>query len=99
MVDSKPSFEWDVAKNRQNLRKHGVDFEEAQQAFFDRFRVIMPDISHSQLEQRYHCFGWVGADIMTVRFTWRDGKIRIFGAAYWRKGRKIYEEENKRKNV
>ena len=29
---------------------------------------------------------------MTVRFTWRDGQIRIFGAGYWRKGRKIYEQ-------
>ena len=31
---------------------------------------------------------------MTVRFTWRDRKIRIFGAGYWRKGKAIYEKAN-----
>jgi hypothetical protein len=31
---------------------------------------------------------------MTVRFTYRAGVIRIFGAGYWRKGKKIYEREN-----
>jgi len=31
---------------------------------------------------------------MTVRFTWRDGRIRIIGAGYWRKGRKVYDETN-----
>jgi hypothetical protein len=31
---------------------------------------------------------------MTVRFTFRDEVIRIFGAGYWRNGRKIYEKEN-----
>ncbi len=32
---------------------------------------------------------------MTVRFTIRDNKIRIFGAGYWREGKKKYEEKNK----
>ena len=32
---------------------------------------------------------------MTVRFTWRDGRIRIFGAGYWRKGKKIYAQQNR----
>jgi hypothetical protein len=31
---------------------------------------------------------------MTVRFAHRGGKIRIFGAAFWRKGKKRYEKEN-----
>jgi hypothetical protein len=31
---------------------------------------------------------------MTVRFTYRKGRIRIFGAGYWRKGKKIYEQQN-----
>jgi hypothetical protein len=31
---------------------------------------------------------------VTVRFTYREGVIRIYGAGYWRKGRKIYEEAN-----
>ena len=32
--------------------------------------------------------------IITVRFTYREGKVRIFGAGYWRKGRKRYEQQN-----
>jgi hypothetical protein len=36
-------------------------------------------------------FGSVG----TVRFSYRSNKIRIIGAGYWRKGKKIYEKENK----
>ncbi|EAZ93046.1 hypothetical protein CY0110_03219 [Crocosphaera chwakensis CCY0110] len=29
-----------------------------------------------------------------MRFTYRNGKIRIFGTGYWRKGRKFYEQRN-----
>ncbi|MDJ0766280.1 MAG: BrnT family toxin [Myxococcota bacterium] len=90
----KASFEWDDDKNRENVGKHGITFEEAQLAFFDPKRLIYEDITHSIDEQRYFCFGRVGKDIMTVRFTYRDEKIRIFGAGHWRKGRKIYGEIN-----
>jgi hypothetical protein len=48
----------------------------------------------SRDEQRFYCFGRVGDGILTVRFTWRRRVIRIFGAGYWRKGRRIYEQEN-----
>ena len=92
------SFEWDESKNLENQEKHGVSFELAQYAFADQNRVIAEDISHSQNEKRYYCFGKVGEGIITVRFTYRDGKIRIIGAGYWRKGRKIYGNENKEKN-
>ena len=57
--------------------------------------MIAEDISHSKTEKRYYCFGKVGGDIMTVRFSYREGVIRIIGAGYWRKGKKIYEKENK----
>jgi uncharacterized DUF497 family protein len=93
-MTGEPSFEWDAAKDRTNRVKHGVGFVEAQQAFFDPDRVIAEDLDHSRVEQRYFCFGRVGEGIMTVRFTWRDGRIRIFGAGYWRKGKAIYEQEN-----
>jgi uncharacterized DUF497 family protein len=87
-------FEWDAAKDRANQAKHGVGFELAQQAFLDRLRVIAEDIDHSGNEPRYFCFGRVEGVVMTVRFTWRGGRIRIFGAGYWRKGKAIYEEAN-----
>ncbi|MBI3596856.1 MAG: BrnT family toxin, partial [Nitrospirae bacterium] len=67
----------------------------AQYAFLDPRRVIAEDRSHSQEEKRFYCIGRVGEGIMTVRFTYRGNIIRIYGAGYWRKGRKIYEEKNK----
>ena len=39
-------------------------------------------------------FGKVKGGVMTVRFTFREGRIRIIGAGYWRKGKKIYDKEN-----
>lgn len=88
-------FEWDPHKDRDNQHKHGVAFHEAQHAFADPQRVIARDLAHStRVESRYYCFGRVGPDIMTVRFTCRQGIIRVFGAGYWRKGKQIYEKEN-----
>ena len=93
---SGPSFEWDEVKNLENLRKHGVSFYDAQHAFLDTKRVIAEDLNHSEEEQRYYCFGLNrdGTGILTVRFTYRNGHIRIFGAGYWRKGKKVYEQAN-----
>lgn len=89
-----PSFEWDESKNALNYEKHGVSFYEAQEAFFDPGRLIAEDLDHSRDEKRYFCFGKVGEGIMTVRFTHRNDVIRIIGAGYWRKGRKVYEQKN-----
>ncbi len=94
----KAKFEWDEIKNQENQKKHHVSFEHAQFAFADPRRVIAEDVTHSQNEQRYYCFGKVGEGVITVRFTYRGNKIRIIGAGYWRKGRKIYGNKNKEKN-
>jgi len=89
-----PSFEWDPVKNQTNPQKHGVSFDLAQFAFADPNRVILEDVEHREHEKRYFCLGKVAEGTLTVRFTVRDKTIRIFGAGYWRKGRKIYEEQN-----
>ncbi|HXC39711.1 MAG TPA: BrnT family toxin [Burkholderiales bacterium] len=91
---AKTDFEWDPRKDQENLEKHGVPFAQAQLAFLDPTRVIAHDKGHSSNESRYFCFGRVGRGILTVRFTYRGGVIRIFGAGYWRKGRQIYERKN-----
>ena len=89
-------FEWDETKNLENQQKHRVSFYEAQHAFFDKYRVIAEDLTHGQDEKRYFCFGLdqEKMGILTVRFTYRNGRIRIIGAGYWRKGKKIYEQAN-----
>ena len=79
-----------------NQEKHNISFHVAQYAFADPNRIIAEDLDHStEKEKRYFCFGEVDGEVVTVRFTWRENRIRIFGAGYWRKGKKIYEEENK----
>ena len=88
-------FEWDQKKDKLNRRKHGVSFAAAQFAFLDPKRVIVKDLKHSKKEQRFFCIGRVGEGIMTVRFTYRADVIRIIGAGYWRKGKLLYEKENK----
>jgi uncharacterized DUF497 family protein len=92
---SKTRFEWDEEKDRENQSRHKVSFSLAQHAFLDPHRVIVEDVEHSAEEKRFYCIGRVGEGIMTVRFTYRENVIRIYGAGYWRKGRKIYEEKNK----
>jgi len=67
----------------------------AQFAFADPDRVLAEDRSHSGGEKRHYCFGRVEGGVLTVRFTYRGDVIRIFGAGYWRKGKQIYERENK----
>ena len=87
-------FEWDESKDSENQAKHGVSFAAAQHAFADPKRVIAEDLGHSGTERRFYCFGRVGAGLLTVRFTYRQHRIRIIGAGYWRKGRAIYEAQN-----
>jgi len=94
-MTKRSDFEWDSAKDLINQQKHGVSFALAQLAFLDHQRIILEDLGHSSDENRYYCLGKVTDGILTVRFTFRKSKIRIIGAGYWRKGKKIYERENK----
>ena len=92
---TKTRIEWDPDKDATNQEKHGVSFQLAQYAFADSRRVIAKDVTHSRSEDRFYCFGEVEGGIMTVRFTYRASVIRIIGAGYWRKGKAVYEHENK----
>ena len=88
-------FEWGDNKNLENIAKHGLSFYEAQDAFFDNKRVILQDKKHSSVEKRYFCIGKTeDGGIATVRSTIRNGHIRIIGAGYWRKGKKLYDKQN-----
>ena len=87
-------FDWDPKKDKANQKKHGVSFALAQLAFLDLHRIILKDLEHSEEENRFYCLGKITDGILTVRFTYRKNKIRIIGAGYWRKGKKIYESEN-----
>lgn len=74
------SFIWDFEKELFNIYKHGVDFITASKVFKDHKRKIYVDSKHSKKEKRFFCVGKVEDKILTVRFTYRSGKIRIIGA-------------------
>lgn len=94
-MNAASNFEWDDDKDQENRKKHGVPLMIAQYAFADPNRIILEDVTHSsETEARYFCIGKIGEGILTVRFTYRDKRIRIFGAGYWRKGKQIYEQQN-----
>lgn len=93
-------FIWNEEKNKANQAEKFVSFEEAKDAFFDPDRCIFPDKAHStKAEKRYFCIGEIERGIVTVRFTYRGNKIRIYGAGFWREGYRKYMEykELKRK--
>ena len=93
---SATGFDWDESKNLANQEKHGVSFYQAQHAFPDEHRVIAKDVTHSHEEERFYCFGRnkEHTGVLTVRFTYRNQRIRIIGAGYWRGGKKVYEKAN-----
>lgn len=88
---------WNTYKEKANVLKHGVDFTQASHAFADPDIRIVTDIRHSLDEVRYFCIGLVDGKVLTVRFMYRDGTIRIFGAGYWRKGKDLYEKKKERR--
>lgn len=88
-------FEWDEKKQIANVAKHGVDFSLAEEAFLDPRRVVAVDEGHSEKEPRLFCIGRVSrGGILMVRFTRRGNRVRILGAGYWRKGKKLDEKTN-----
>ena len=87
-------FEWDTAKAKANVRKHGVSFDEAGSAFLDQLALSGPDPDHSMGEPRYITFGMSSLGrLLAVFHTHRPGVIRIISARQvTRAERKLYEE-------
>lgn len=86
-------FEWDDAKNRLNIAKHGVSFEDARR-IFDGFTVDRPDERFDYGEERMISVGSLaGVVILTVVHTDRLGVRRIISARQASKReRQTYEE-------
>lgn len=50
-------FEWDQRKEKANIAKHGVSFEEARTAFYDEDAIQFYDPDHSDEEERFILLG------------------------------------------
>ena len=88
-------FEWDPAKAKNNIRKHGVSFDEAVTVFKDPLAFIFDDRTHSEQEQREIIIGVSALRRMVlVCFVERlEDIVRIISArAATRQEIKDYEE-------
>ncbi len=87
-------FRWNWEKATQNLKKHGVTFEEASSAFGDPLSITVPDPGHSIGERRYILIGQtVQGKLVVVSHTERRPGIRIISARLAsRRERRAYEE-------
>ncbi len=90
----KVSVEWDPAKARTNLKKHGVSFQEASSVFDDLLFITFLDMEHSLDEERYITLGLSQRNrLLLVAHTDREEAIRIISArTATRNERKFYEE-------
>ena len=89
-------FEWDEAKSRGNLAKHGISFETATLAFEDPHHLSVQD-RVVEGEDRWQTFGVVGRMTLVVAHAyWEEDDeevIRIISARKaTRRERKAYEE-------
>jgi uncharacterized protein len=75
-------FEWDPPKADPNVKRHGVWFEEAQEAFADEFALVMGDPDHSDGEDRFILPGASASSLLVVCHCYRedDEVVRIFSA-------------------
>ena len=76
-------FDWDENKNRINLEKHGITFEEASTVFFDDRAILFDDPEHSIDEDRFLLLGMSEtAKVCIVCHCYResDTVIRIISA-------------------
>ena len=67
---------WDESKRRLNLRKHGIDFVEAED-IFDGPMVTSEDTSLPYGEQRFVVLGVLNGVVVSMTYTEREGNLRI----------------------
>jgi len=93
-------FEWDPRKADENLKNHGVPFEEGLTVFADPLARIFDDPDHSTDETREIIIGHsVKQRLLLVSFTERAARVRIIGARrVTKRERQDYEQDIKEKS-
>ena len=73
-------IEWDANKNRENIRKHGIDFNDVED-IFNHPMLTAPDDREDYGEERWIGIGWIQGLVGVVVYTERIGDvIRIISA-------------------
>ena len=88
-------FDWDPSKALNNLKNHGVDFQEAATVFADMLSITYPDPDHSSDEDRFVMIGLSKRNrLLIVAHTDRGGLTRIISAREVTKTeRRLYEND------
>jgi len=88
------NFEWDEGKNRENIRKHGLDFEDAWEIFAGPLFPEL-DLRRDYRQDRWTAIGLLGDRVVVVTFTsGSNDTIRIISLRKaLRHERKKLEEE------
>jgi uncharacterized DUF497 family protein len=73
--DSAVEFEYDEAKSRANVLKHGIDFAQAQEMWNDADMVVAP--ARDSGERRFLVVARIGAVHWSAIVTFRSERIRI----------------------
>jgi hypothetical protein len=81
-------LEWDDAKNRANIRKHGFDFADAEE-MFRGLLLVRPDVREDYGEERWMGIGMIQGRVAFTTFTASHDTIRIISL------RKADHEERK----
>jgi uncharacterized DUF497 family protein len=86
-------FEWDEAKRKANIAKHGIDFLDVPE-MFTSLMLIGPDVRKDYAETRKIGFGFIRGRLMAVVFTEREPTtIRIISARKANTREEIYYQE------
>jgi len=71
-------FEWDNKKNKSNIKKHGLSFEEAQTVFYDEHAIQFFDPEHSEDEDRFILLGAsFNSSTLVVCHCFREEETRV----------------------
>lgn len=76
-------FTWDTTKNKSNIAKHQISFENAKTVFFDFNARIISDPEHSTEEERFLILGLsLDMKLLVVSHCYKDNEktIRIISA-------------------
>lgn len=98
---SRVRFEWDPAKERRNIARHGVNFREAKELFTSKADFLeIYDAEHSDVEERFIAIGPIRRGLVLVVFTERsEDTVRIISASLGEQDRRALYIEHMEKQA
>ena len=90
------AFDWDKANVDKNWKKHNVEHRETEEIFGNKPLIILKDVKHSQIEERFIAYGVTNKNRkLHIVFTIRKEKIRVVSARdQSKKERSFYEKKD-----